>query len=93
MDLTRLHCHALLVSDYPHLSIYNFHDCDIGFVCIFNTFPEPGDCPDIDNILSKFLSGTILEELPYIEGYCGEFHEGIMQQAGPCRIHSLSILF
>ena len=95
MDLTWLHHHALLVSNYPlaHLTIHKFHDCDIEFVHIFNTFPEPGDLPDMDNILSRFLTTNVLEELPYIEGYCGEFCEGIMQQAGPCQINSPFIFF
>ena len=90
MDLTWIHHHALLVSNYPRLAIHKFHDCDIKFVHIFNTFPEPGDCPDI---LSRFLTANLLEELPYVEGYCGEFLEGIMQQAGPHWITSLFIFF
>lgn len=47
----------------------------------------------MDEILSKYLSATILEELPYVVGYCGEFREGIMQQSGPRRIPGLPILF
>jgi hypothetical protein len=54
---------------------------------------EPGEHPDMDEILSVYLSATILEELPYVVGYCGEFREGIMQKTGPRYHPGLSILF
>jgi hypothetical protein len=93
VDLTRLHHKALLVSDYQNLPIRkSHHDRDIGLVHFFN-ISEPGDHPDMDSILPKFLSATMLEELPYIEGYCGEFCEGITQKAGPRRIPGLSVFF
>ena len=53
---------------------------------------EPGERLDMDEILSVYLT-TVLEELPYVKGYCGEFHAGITQQAGPRRIPGLSIFF
>lgn len=38
-------------------------------------------------ILAIYLRGkTTLEDLPYVSGYCGEFCDGILQQAGPHRI-------
>jgi hypothetical protein len=55
---------------------------------IILTFTEPGDRPNMDEILFRYLGASILEELPYIEGYCGDFHEGITQQAGPRRVVS-----
>jgi hypothetical protein len=58
-----------------------------------STEPGPGEHPDMDAILSKFLSATVVEELPYVEGYCGEFREGLMQQAGPRRMPGLLIFF
>ena len=47
----------------------------------------------MDEILSIYLNATILEELPYVVGYCGEFRERIMQQAGPCQVPGLSVSF
>lgn len=88
MDLFWLHYYALLTSDYPNLPIHKSHDCDIRFVNIYIP-TEPRECPDMDEILFRFLSAIILEELPYVKGYCGEFwgKKGIMQQAGPHWIH------
>lgn len=45
----------------------------------------------MDKILSIYLSTTVLEELPYVVGYCGEFQESITQWAGPHWIPGLSI--
>jgi hypothetical protein len=44
----------------------------------------------MDEILSRFLSATVFEELPYVVGFCGDFREGITQQAGPRLIPGLS---
>lgn len=49
---------------------------------------EPGDYPDMSTYLGG-VGATISEELPYVAGYCGEFREGITQQAGPRRIPGL----
>ena len=53
------------------------------FVDILALSAEPGEYPNMEAILSMYLNDTMLKELPYVVGYCGEFREGIMQQAGP----------
>ena len=66
----------------------------VNFVILFvflTLSTEPGERPDMDKILSIYLSTTVLEELPYVVGYCGEFHESITQWAGPHWIPGLSI--
>lgn len=65
----------------------------LNLLIFLTLFTEPGERPDMDEILSRFLSAAILEELPYVEGYCGEFREGITQQAGPRRISGSLIIF
>jgi hypothetical protein len=90
VNLSRLHRNALLTSDYQNLPIRKSHDRDIRFVNIY-IFTEPGERPDMDAILFRFLGATILETLPYVKGYCGEFREGITQQAGPRQIPGLFI--
>ena len=66
----------------------------VGFVDAFlRLSTEPGERPDMDEILSVYLSAPTLGELPYVVGYCGEFRENIMQQAGPRYHPGLSILF
>jgi hypothetical protein len=60
------------------------------FVDILILSAEPGEYPNMEAILSIYLNDTVLEELPYVAGYCGEFRKGIMQQAGPRRIPGTS---
>jgi hypothetical protein len=46
----------------------------------------------MEAMLSIYLRGPKLEDLPYVSGYCGEFHDGISQQAGPRLIPGMSVL-
>ena len=84
--------HSLFLTIHTLQSISSM-TVTLSLFIIFNTFPEPGDHPDMDNILSRFLTANVLEELPYVEGYCGEFCEGITQQVGPRWITSPFIFF
>ena len=95
VDLTRLHHDVLLFSDYQNLPIRKSPSWPCHWVCspFFTLSTEPGDPPDMDSILSQFLSATTLQELPYVKGYCGEFREGIVQKAGPRRIPGSSVFF
>ena len=45
----------------------------------------------MQNILSIYLRDTTLEDLPYVEGYCGEFCDGIFQQAGSHLVPGMSL--
>lgn len=44
-------------------------------------------------MLSIYLRDPTLEDLAYVEGYCGEFCDGIFQQAGPRRMPGMSVYF
>lgn len=89
MDLTRIHHEALLFSDYQHIPIRKSKALLLSlFLFTFST--EPGTYPDMENILSIYLRDTTLEELPYVVGYCGEFCDGIFQQAGSRLVPGMS---
>jgi hypothetical protein len=89
VDLTRIHRETLLFSDYPHIPIRKSKALLLSFY-LFTFSTEPGAYPDMQNILSIYLRDTTLEDLPYVVGYCGEFCDGISQQAGSRLVPGMS---